>query len=228
MITQNNLIIDGVDCWQLAQKQRRTTLLCQVCEVGGEQEALYRFLELVNRPIWLNGFSRVLLALELESWLRECASANQIAGGHGKALSKMSEAEKHNCRKELSELSGVSEGNVDKVRKISAKASPQLFDAVRSGEVSIHRAWKLCELSHKEQQATLASSRSKKRSQRRLRELKQTFNNDGREFAAGWIELRQVITKMRPDARSGPVLEQIERLVNAIDAADRGLGRSRR
>jgi hypothetical protein len=155
----------------------------------------------------------VLLALELESWLRERALVNQIAGGHGKALSKMSEAEKRNCRKELSELSGVPEGNVDKVRKISAKAGPQLFDAVRSGEVSIHCAWKLCELSRKEQQPTLASSRSKKRSQRRLRELKQTANNHGREFAACLIELSQVITKMRANARSGPVFEQIERLL---------------
>lgn len=77
LITQNNLIIDGLGCWQLAVKQSRATLLCQEV-LAGEEEALYRILQLERRPKGLNGFSRVQLALVLEPWLRERALANQV------------------------------------------------------------------------------------------------------------------------------------------------------
>ena len=215
LITQDNLIIDGLECWQIAQSQGRTTLLCQVCLVSDE-EALYRFLLLENRPKWLNGFSRVRLALNLEPWLRARALANQIAGGKLKALSKLTKAEKHNCREEISKLSGESGANVDKVRKILDAFNPQLIEAARSGEVSINQAWKLSELKRDEQQAALASKRSKKRSQRRLRELL-SRNVQSDSIATCLHELKHVLTRMKAIPRLCPYWEKIDDLLSAID-----------
>lgn len=47
----------------------------------------------------------------------------------------------------------------------------QLIEALRFGEISIHRAWTLSKLSTSEQEADLGSRRSKKRRGERLRKL---------------------------------------------------------
>ena len=94
LITQENLIVDGYARWRIARHQHRDTLLCQVCQLT-EQEALQRILQNHCRPEWLNAFSRVQLALELEPWFREKARANQSAGGKDKLSSKLTEDRRH-------------------------------------------------------------------------------------------------------------------------------------
>lgn len=214
LITQDNLIIDGLKCWQIAERQGRAWLLCQVCRASSE-EALLRILRVQRRPQWLNGFCRVQLAFDLEPWLRERALRNQIAGGEGKALSKLTEAERHNCRDEISRLSGESEANVDKVRKILADAIPQLIAAAQSGEVSIHRAWKLGSLRSDEQHAALASGRSKKRSQRTLRELLSNIESDA--VKTSLRELRLILSKMKAIPQLCAIWDKIVDLLDAID-----------
>jgi hypothetical protein len=213
LITQDNLIIDGLECWQLAQRNGRDTLLCQVCQVS-EEEALLLFLQAQLRPLWLKGFSRVQLALDLEPWLRKRALANQIAGGEGKALAKLPEAEKVNCREELAKLSGECGRNVDKVRKILMDAVPQLIAAEQSEEVSIHRACKLSSLTPADQQDALASQRSKKRSQRTHREVLRKVGNDA--VKTSLLELRAVLARMEAIPRLSQIWEKIDELLAAI------------
>jgi hypothetical protein len=214
LITQDNLIIDGLEFWQIAKRRGRATLLCQVCRASAE-EALLRILQLRRRPQWLNGFCRVQLALDLEPWLRERALANQIAGGEGKALAKLPEAEKVNCREELAKVSGECGKNVDKVRKVLIDAVPPLIAAAQSDEVSINRAWKLSSLRPDEQQAALASGRSKKRSQRTLRELLSNLESDA--VKAPLRELRPILAKMKAIPQLCPIWDKIAVLLDDID-----------
>jgi hypothetical protein len=219
LITKENLIVDGYARWLIARRQQRTTLLCIECPLT-DQEALERILQTHRRPDWLNGFSRVRLALDLEPWLRERALANQIAGGKKKALSKLTEAEKHHCRQELAALAGVSAGNVDKVRKILDASSPQLNDAAQSGEISIHYAWKLSKLKRDAQQAALASKRSKKRSQSRLHTLEMLSKNVQSDSIATCLhELKPILTRMKAIPRLCAIWEKIDDLLGAIDYA---------
>jgi len=217
LITRENLIVDGYARWLIARRQQRATLLCIECPLT-EQEALQRILQTHHRQEWLNAFCRVQLALDLEPWLRERALANQIAGGKKKALSKLTEAEKHNCREEISKFSGESGTNVDKVKQILGTAIPQLIAAARSGEVSINHAGKLSKLNRDQQQAALVSKRSKKRSQRRLRELL-SRNVQSDSITTCLRELKHTLTRMQAIPRLRAIWEKIDDLLGAVDRA---------
>ena len=52
----------------------------------------------------------------------------------------MSEAQGIDCRREIARLAGVSQGTLAKVRKLLQAGCPELLEALRDGEVSIHRA----------------------------------------------------------------------------------------
>jgi hypothetical protein len=65
LITRDNLIVDGYARLLIARRQQRATLLCIECQLT-EQEALQRILQTHCRPQWVNAFSRLQLALDLD------------------------------------------------------------------------------------------------------------------------------------------------------------------
>lgn len=140
VITRNHTIIDGYARWKLAQQQGRTTFLCIEYDLT-EAKAL-RWLIQSHRPSrGLNAFSRVVLALDLEPLLHERAQSNQQAGGQYKGSSYLTEAERVDVRSEIAAVAGVSVGNVTKVKQLAKTAHPDVLQALRNGEISIHRAW---------------------------------------------------------------------------------------
>jgi hypothetical protein len=140
LITSDHTIIDGYARWELARQRRLSTLLCMEYNLS-EEEALVWLLQKLRPTRGVNGFCRTLLALELEPWLKLRAQANQKIGGVRKGSSNLTEADRLDVRAEIATTAGVSTGNVTKVKQILAKALPELLQALRSGEVSVHRAW---------------------------------------------------------------------------------------
>jgi hypothetical protein len=141
VITRDRTILDGYARWELAKQQGRLTLPCIEYELN-EAEALHWLLQKHRGSKGLNAFSRTLLALELEPWLKEKARSNQRVGGQSKGSSKLTEAERVDVRSEVAAAAGVSVGNVSKVKRLMI-APPEIMQALFSGEISIHRAW-LC------------------------------------------------------------------------------------
>ena len=139
LITLDRTILDGYARWKLARQRGRLTLPCIEYDLP-EAEALYWLLQKHRRSNGLNAFSRILLALELEPWLKEQARSNQRAGGQNRGSSKLTEAEKLDVRSKIAAAAGVSAGNVSKVKQLVMHALPALLQALREGEVSIHRA----------------------------------------------------------------------------------------
>ena len=92
VITKNGAIVDGYARWELARLQGIQTLPCMEYELT-EPESLYWLLERHRRSNGLNDFIRILLALELEPWLKNKARLNQQIGGQDKGSSKLTEAE---------------------------------------------------------------------------------------------------------------------------------------
>jgi hypothetical protein len=171
LITKENLIVDGYARWLIARRQQRAMLRCFECQLT-EQEALQRILQTHRRPEWLNAFSRVQLALDLEPWFRTRALANQSAGGKAKGSSKLTEDCRLDCRKQIATITGVSTGNVTKVKQvIRSVGARQLIEALRFNEIKIHFAWMLSKLTFDEQQSALGNRRIKKRANQRLRKL---------------------------------------------------------
>jgi ParB-like chromosome segregation protein Spo0J len=139
LITHDRTILDGYARWELARKQGRPTLPCLEYDLP-EEEALLWLLQKHRRSDGLNDYNRIVLALELEPWLKQQARFNQQLGGLRKGSSNLTEADRLDVRSENAAAAGVSTGNVSKVRQLASTAHPDLLEALRAGEISIHRA----------------------------------------------------------------------------------------
>ena len=139
LITRDGTILDGYARWGLARQQGRLTLPCIEYDLP-ESEALYWLLQKHRRSNGLNAFSRSLLALELEPWLKEQARSNQRAGSQNRGSSKLTKADRLDVRSKIAAAAGVSTGNISKAKHLASSAHPEVLEALRSGEVSIHRA----------------------------------------------------------------------------------------
>ena len=216
LITQENVIVDGYARWRIARQQQRETLLCQVCQLT-EQEALQRILQTSRRPEWLNAFSRVQLALDLEPWFREKARANQSAGGKDKVSSKLTEDRRIDCRKQIAALAGVCTGNVTKVKQIlDSPEALRLIEPLRSGEIRIHRAWTLHKLTTRELKSALEDQKFKKRRAERLRRLlsKKVPKSDSEADSLRYLNLGLKGLKNSP--RMAAHWKQIDELITAL------------
>ncbi len=138
-ITRDRTVLDGYARWQLARQQERPTLPCLEYDLS-PAEALHWLLQKHRRSNGINDFSRILLALELEPWLKEQARSHQQLGGQHKGSSNLAEADRLDVRSKIAAAAGVSTGNLSKVRHLISDAHPQVLEALRLGEVSIHRA----------------------------------------------------------------------------------------
>lgn len=141
-VTQDGLIIDGYARVERARMLGRTTMLCIEYD-RTEEEALRDLLQRHLGCNRLNAFCRILLARELEPWFKKKALANQIAGGENKVSSKLTEAERVDVTAKIAEAADVSVGNISKVKQLLTTAIPELVQALRRGEISIHKAWLL-------------------------------------------------------------------------------------
>ena len=170
VITRERTIIDGYDRWELARLQGRVTLPCIEYDLT-EADSLRWLLQRHRHSKGLNDFIRVLLALELEHLLKEKAQSNQRVGGQNKGSSKLTKAEKLDVRSEIAAAASVSVGNVTKVKQVITTACAELQDALRNGEVSIHRAWLWREMSLQAQRHALMQYRGERGVRKTIRGL---------------------------------------------------------
>lgn len=169
VITRERIVIDYARL-ELARRQGRPTLHCIEYELT-EEEGLRWLLQRHRRSNGLKDFCRILLALELEPYFRERAVSNQRLGGQNKGSSRLTEAERVDVRKQIAAAAAVSVGNVTKVKQMVGSAHPELLDALRGGEVSIHWAWKCSTESPDQQLEALRTYRNKKGVNKTIRDL---------------------------------------------------------
>jgi hypothetical protein len=155
---------------ELAHQQNRSTLACIEYAVS-EEEGLRWLLQRHHTVRGLNAFCRILLALELEPHLQQRARSNQSVGGQHKGLSKLTEADRLDVRAEIAAAAGVSVGNVTKVRQLATAAHPAIKEALRQGEISIHRAWLWSKNSPETQHELLTLYQSKRGVKKTIRAL---------------------------------------------------------
>lgn len=140
VITRDHKIIDGYARLELARRQGRIEISCLRYDLS-EQESLHWLIQSHLPSPGLLAYSRILLALDLEPFLEERAWANQQAGGRHKLSSNLTEAKALDVRSKIAEIAAVSTGNVTKVKQLMEKAHGAIEQALREGEISIHRAW---------------------------------------------------------------------------------------
>jgi hypothetical protein len=170
LITHDGTILDGYARWELARLQGRQTLPCIQYELT-EEEALRWLLLRHCRSNGLNDFCRIHVALDLEPYFKGKALSNQRAGGRMKGSSNLTEAARLDVRREIATAAGVSVGNVTKVKQLIGAAHPELLEALRAGEVSIHRAWKWSVKSQERQTEALRTYCGEKGVKKAIRDL---------------------------------------------------------
>jgi hypothetical protein len=170
VITNDRTIIDGYARWELAGHQARSTLLCLQYGLS-EPEALQWILRTHQRSSGLNAFNRILLALDLESPFQEKARLNQRTGGQFKGSSNLTEADKLDVRSEIAAAAGASVGNVSKVKHLLIAAHSELLEALRNGDISVHRAWLWSQETPEEQREALWRHQGENGTKRTIRHL---------------------------------------------------------
>jgi hypothetical protein len=170
VITRERIIIDGYARWELARLQGRGTLPCLQYELT-EEEALRWLILRHCRANGLNDFCRIRLAMDLEPCLKERAVSNQRLGGRMKGSSNLTEDAAVDVRKKIAAAAAVSVGNVTKVKQLIGTAHPEMLEALRAGEVSIHRAWKWSVKSQERQTEALRTYRGEKGVNKAIRDL---------------------------------------------------------
>ena len=112
-----------------------------------------------------------LVGHDFEPHLQEKARANQSAGGKNKGSSSLTEAESLDVRSEISAVTGVSAGNLTKVKNLKKQAHPRVEQALRNGGLSIHKAWILSQLPSLRQVRELEDHQAQKGLSKTSREL---------------------------------------------------------
>lgn len=170
VVSTAGTIIDGHARWELARRQGRSILTC-IEYFLDEKEALQWLIQRHVRSAHLNAFCRILLALELEPWLIEQARSHQRAGGQNKGSSKLTEADRLDVRSRIAAVAGASTGNVTKVRQLTSAGDQEILEALRNGEIAIHRAWLWRAMPAEERRQRLMSYRGEKGVGKTIRSL---------------------------------------------------------
>jgi len=111
IVTSGGIVIDGYARLEIARLQGRATVECIEYDIS-EEQALRRLL-LYHRPSpGLAPFNRIVMARDMADFFRERALQHQQEGGKSKGLSKLTEAEKVEVRKEIAAAAGVSVGTL--------------------------------------------------------------------------------------------------------------------
>lgn len=152
ILTWNGTIVDGHNRYAIAQEFGIpfTTKAIEFSNLNECKEWMIRN-QFGRRN--LQAFQRSVLALELEQVFREKAKANQAIQYKGSSLvQKSDEVKPIKTGKELAKIANVSHDTIAKVKVLQAKASDEVKEQLRTGEVSINQAYKDIKKEEKVQQ----------------------------------------------------------------------------
>jgi hypothetical protein len=215
-ITQDDYIVDGYALWQLAKLQNRITLPCIVRHMSPE-ESLLHLIEKTRGSKGINDFVRILMALELEPWFKSRAKSNQQMGGREKGSSQLTEADRLDVRFEIARAAGVSAGNVSKVKHLITRAAPELQDALRHGEIRIHRASEWAKTSPTEQRRRLSDHRNERGIHRTIRRLLTRHESRQPKACDGLRDIQKGLTTLQGDDCLSILLEPLSQLISMIE-----------
>jgi len=209
VITRDRVVIDGYARWEIARREGREVLQCLEYELT-QEESLEVLLQRHRRRVGLNPFLRILMALDLEPWLQEKARANQQAGGKRKGWSTLTKAQRVIVRSQIADAAGTSAGSVTKVKQIISCVRPEIQEALRRGEISIHRAWLWRTLTPRDQLAALTLYRSKKGVGKAIREALSQHQPRTAADSLAPVDLAKLLSKLNVNGREPVSLTPIK------------------
>jgi hypothetical protein len=193
-ITRRGLIIEGYAAWQAARAHSKARVSCLECDLTDDQ-ALELLIARHRRSSHLNAFTRVVLALRLESSY-QAALVQRLTTGATPTPSNLTKRVQQDVRSQVARLADVSTGNVTKVKQILARCIPEVHQALRRGTVTIHKAWLWREWFPERQRSALAAYEHRHDLSRVVRQL---IAKQVREAGGGDANLRTRLKQLDLD-----------------------------
>ena len=165
----------------------------------GSEAALLFMLDKHRPADRLNAFCRIAMALALEPYWRARARQRQCQGGAEKLSSTLTKASAIDVRAEIARAAGVGAGNVTKVKQLLETTIPAMRDALRAGEISIHRAWQWRHLAPDQQNARLDQYRHRKDIHHTIGHLLRKHGHEQDKM----LTIEQVAARLASPARGG-------------------------
>ena len=214
-ITHENVIVEGYALWQLAKLQRRASLTCIVRHMDHETALLY-LLDKNRSSQGIGDFARILMALELEPWFRECAKSNQRIGGREKGSTHLTEADRLDVRSEVARAAGVSAGNVSKVKQIQQFAIPQIREALLAREIQINRAATWSRSTPSTQERRLSDYRSERGIRRTITVLLRKHEDRHPMLREGLRDVQRGLRSLHGDPHLSSVFPSLRAVIDEI------------
>ena len=173
LVTDTGVVLAGSGRWQIALSQNETELKCIQFQLSLDDALIFILRHHQPRRGW-NPFIRICVALNLEPYLKERALENMRAGGRFKGWPNLAKADHIEVRREIGRLASTGKANVDKVKTILARAHPNIVAALENGVISIHRAWRWCNVSPAQQKDLFDRYEEDKNERKVLREFRRS------------------------------------------------------
>ena len=151
IITWNGYIIDGHNRFSIAQRFDLEYKTTSKHFANEESVKEWMILNQFGRRN-LSNYQRSVLALELEEVFSKKAKEKELERKTTFAKSQKSSMQTLNTNKELSNISGIGQQTIARVKKIQAKAPEEVKAKLATGEVSINAAYKEIKKEEKKEQ----------------------------------------------------------------------------
>ncbi len=161
-------------------------------------------LEQHRRSERMNDSCRIVMALALEPYWSVTARERQRQGGKETLSPNLTKAKPIDVRAELARAAGVGTGNVTKVKQLLATTTPEVHDALRRGDVSIHRAWLWRVLSPNRQNEELKKYRTGKNIQHAIHNTIRHLLRNHEARQDNVLSIEQFAAKLARPARGMP------------------------
>ena len=141
-----NILIDGHNRYDICKKHDISFRTVER-EFDSRDDAIIWIIKNQFGRRNLSAYDRARLALKLKPVLAEKAKENQ---GTRNDICQKSDKSCIDTKKEIAKAAGVSHDTIAKVEKIETKATPEIKDQIRSGELSINQAYQQIRREEKE------------------------------------------------------------------------------
>lgn len=142
IVTWNGVILDGYNRWAVIQENPDIPFKTMEMIFFSRDEAKVWMIRNQLGRRNLPDYERAKLALRLKEAIAADAKKNVLATQKNNAASAYQKSDRQiHTNKELAKIAGVSHDTISRVETIEAKATPEVKEQLRKGEISINKVY---------------------------------------------------------------------------------------
>ena len=173
----------------------------------------------------LTDYQRAELALSLKEDMAKLARERMVAG-KADPVPNLAQGSEGKTRDTLADMAGISHGTLDKVERITLDAIPEVREKAKTGELSIHAAAQIADMTADEQEEIVAAIDAGVKPTEAIKKAHVAHNSGNNEWytPAHFVEAaRSVMGTIDLDPASSEVANQTVKATQFFTSEDSGL-----